>query len=68
MAKLTTEQLDFLRLIDRSMRGNAWATVSDTLWPLTKKIAAEIPNLIELDEENQQIRLTTAGEAIVTYV
>jgi hypothetical protein len=64
MSKLTQEQINFLRLIDRSMKGREWATVSDTLWPMTERIAAALPS----GPENRLVRLTSEGNAIVAFM
>jgi hypothetical protein len=63
--KLTDEQKGFLKLVERSMKGREWATVSDVLMFMTKRVVGEMPDYLELDVEQQLIRPTEKGYALL---
>lgn len=63
---MTKRDSDILRLIARSPSDtDGWRNVSDRLWPIVKSFG--IPELIEINEYNRQVRLTVAGLAVVKY-
>ncbi len=60
---MTQDQKDFLHLINRSPdRGDGWRSISNVLLPTCKKLAGELPELLEFEEENSRIRFTEKGE------
>jgi len=65
---LTEEQRHYLRLVGRSMKGQPWAPVSKTLWPWLVRMQAALPELIEIDAENQRIRPTDKGQTLIDYL
>ena len=64
---LNDRQRNFLKLIDRSMKGRPWATVSSTLWNMSQDYARQMPELVELHPSEQKIRLTDDGEVLVNW-
>jgi hypothetical protein len=65
LAKLTDKQKSFLMLIERSMAGRDWASVSDVLWPMVQSMHAQLPDLVDLDGPNQRVRPTAEGYALL---
>jgi len=64
--RLSNQDANFLRLLMRSPdRGDGWRTVSATCWPLVT--AFQAVDLIEIDKQEQRVRLTGAGEAVAMY-
>ncbi len=54
-----------LGLIQRSADiGDGWRQVSDVLWPHVQDAPGE---LVELDDIQKRIRLTSEGSAVLTY-
>jgi hypothetical protein len=63
--KLTQAQKSLLKLVDRSMKGREWATVSAALWKHTKTTAEQIPDLLELDTDQHLVRPTAQGYSLL---
>lgn len=54
-----------LALINRSPdQGDGWRNVSDTCWPLVRDMPLE---LVEIDADNQRIRMNDKGYAVLTF-
>ena len=68
MSGLSKDQTIFLQLVERSMKGREWATVSDQLWNYTKTMQAKIPDLVEIDLENQCIRPSAEGLTVLKWL
>ena len=68
--KLTDQQRDLLRLIQRSPdRGQGWRTVSKVLWPIVKGgLPDDLAETIETDDGKGSIRLTPRGQAVLDYL
>ncbi len=61
--------IDILRLIERSKDiGDGWRQCSQRLWPAITTEAAKLEELVELDKENQRIRITAAGKTLLKWV
>lgn len=66
---LSDQDRGSLRLIQRSPdRGDGWRTCADKVFEVL--IRPLPPELVEVDEEStpKRVRLTEAGEAVVTWV
>lgn len=65
---ISAEQRNFLRLIQRSLKGREWANVSNVLWAYSSEMAKSIPELVEIDEKHSRIKLTEKGLTILEYM
>lgn len=67
MTKITQSQRDLLNLINRSHDiGDGWRQSSDILWPHIKSV---LPNeLVEIREDEKQLRLTPEGLTVYKYL
>jgi hypothetical protein len=63
---MTQQDRDFLTVLARSPdRGDGWRSVSKTCWQLVEDFA--VKELIEVDQPNMRIRLTSDGIAVVKF-
>jgi len=65
---VSQESRDILALISRSPdRGEGWRTVSPILW---EELIVPFPDkeLLELDESNHKVRLSTKGVIVAEYL
>ena len=67
MGKLTQQQRDFIKLIQRSIEPDGWAPVSETLWRFMNLLP---PNLLETEkfESGGRCRLTHDGQVLANYL
>ena len=66
-APLTDNQRSMLKLIQRSRdTGDGWRDVDGAIWPLV--LESLHPELTEIDEELQRVRLTPEGAIVVRYL
>ena len=65
--KLTNQEIDFLKLINRSPSDeHGWRQVSNLLWDFV----IEFPKreLIEIDELQKRVRFSPRGKVLVEYI
>ena len=65
---LNENQRSFLRLVNRSLKGEEWAKVSDTLWRFAQEKQAEMPELVAIDKEGMRVKLTEKGQTVLAYM
>lgn len=63
-SKLTKQQLNFVHLVARSLKGEDWAAVSDQLWEWTKKMQKGMPELVEIHLTERKVRLSHDGHVV----
>lgn len=67
MSKLTQQQRDFIRLIQRSIGSDGWAPVSETLWRFMDLLPSRLLET-EKFEQGGRCRLTSDGEVLAEYL
>lgn len=68
MSKLNESDKEIMKLIQRSPdQGDGWRTVSSMLWkPVIVSFTQK--ELLEIDEENQRVRLSPKGIIVADYI
>ncbi len=64
--KLTTFQIDTIRLIKRSKTDeNGWAQCTDKIYPYIKQMPVD---LVECDDAKKKVRLTEEGKIVAKWL